>query len=376
MTLSFIFFRDGRVRAGWRLLIFLVVLIGISFAISRGVRLTGLRFARTAAEMETQTYRILLLRQFLALPALFLATYFMTRWIDGRPFRSAGLHLHRTWGRQLWFGFWLGSVLISVVFGAIYLGRGFSIEAVVMGGGALVVALLVNLVFFLMVGVTEEFLFRGYFLQVLSGGVGFAAAVAISSLLFGLGHFFGPRQNLLGAVNAGLVGALFCLMVYRARSLWIPIGAHAGWNFCESWLWSVPDSSYMFPGHLLKVGIHGPQWLTGGSDGPEGSVVTCLVLVLAAVFVWRARRFEGEPESHEMWNRFVSAHVGAGLQAAPNRASPQIGQAEACPYGIGWLRSGRQILQGMNPAFLASSAVENSMRLRGAIFCAQVHAAT
>ncbi len=323
MNLSSIFFRDNRLRAGWRLLIFLVVLIGISFAISRGIRLAGLHVVRTPGDMETLTYRMLLLRQFLALPALFLATYFMTRWIDRRPFGTAGLHMHRAWGRQLWFGFSLGSVMISVVFGAIYLGRGFSIDAVVMHGGPLVVALLVNFAFFMMVGVAEEFLLRGYFLQVLSNGVGFVAAVVISSVLFGLTHLFGPRQNVLGAVNAGLIGALFCLMIYRTRSLWIPIGVHAGWNFCESWLWSVPDSSYMFPGHLLKVGIHGPQWLTGGTDGPEGSVVTCLIVALAALYVWKSRRFRAQPESEEMWNRFVegSAHVGAGFQAAPNRAS-------------------------------------------------------
>ncbi len=297
--------------------------MGISFAISRGVRLAGLHVVRTPGDVETLTYRMLLLRQFLGLPALFLATYFMTRWIDRRPFGTAGLHMHRAWGRQLFFGFTLGSVMITAVFGAIYLGRGFSIDAVVMHGGPLVVALLVNFAFFMMVGVAEEFLLRGYFLQVLSNGVGFAGAVAISSLLFGAGHFFGPRQNLLGAVNAGLIGAVFCLMIYRTRSLWIPIGVHAGWDFCESWLWSVPDSSFMFPGHLLKVGIHGPQWLTGGTVGPEGSVMTCVIVVLAALYVWRSRRFQAEPESEEMWNRFVD---GYGKPPAPE-TRPAVDEA-------------------------------------------------
>ncbi len=305
MNLSDIFFGAGRLRAGWRLLIFLVVLWGLSFAMQGAIRLSGLPFARTAAEVETQTYRMLLLREFLGLPALLLATYFMTRWVERRPFGSAGLHLHRAWGKQLCLGFGLGSIMVTVVFGTIHLGRGFSIEAVLMSGWPLLLALLVNLALFLMVGLVEEFMLRGYLLQVLANGVGFAAAVVVSSLLFATGHFFGAGQNALGAMNAGLIGALLCLMIYRTRSLWIPIGVHAGWDFCESWLWSVPDSSYMFPGHLLKVGIHGPGWLTGGTHGPEGSVVTCFVIALTAVYVWRSRRFQAEPESEEMWNRFV-----------------------------------------------------------------------
>ncbi|HEY6291801.1 MAG TPA: hypothetical protein VI455_09615, partial [Terriglobia bacterium] len=64
----------------------------------------------------------------------------------------------------------------------------------------------------------------------------------------------------------------------RTGSLWFAIGLHASWDYSESFLYSVPDSGAMIPGHLLNSSFHGPVWLTGGAVGPEGSALVFVVI--------------------------------------------------------------------------------------------------
>jgi hypothetical protein len=61
------------------------------------------------------------------------------------------------------------------------------------------------------------------------------------------------------------------------------VGVHAAFDWGETFLYSVPDSGIVAPGHLLESSLHGPAWLTGGPVGPEASVMTFVVVALAAV---------------------------------------------------------------------------------------------
>jgi len=60
------------------------------------------------------------------------------------------------------------------------------------------------------------------------------------------------------------------------------VGFHAAWDWGETFFYSVPDSGTVFPGHLLSSSLHGAPWLSGGSVGPEGSVLCFVVIVLLA----------------------------------------------------------------------------------------------
>ena len=71
----------------------------------------------------------------------------------------------------------------------------------------------------------------------------------------------------------------FCFTLRRTGNLWFAIGWHAAFDFGETYVYSVPDSGFVMPGHLLAASLHGPRWLTGGTVGPEGSVVDFVVLV-------------------------------------------------------------------------------------------------
>jgi hypothetical protein len=89
-----------------------------------------------------------------------------------------------------------------------------------------------------------------------------------------------------------VVFALFASVTLRyTGSLWLAVGAHAGWNWGQSFFYGVSDSGLRAKGYLLGPSFHGPVWLTGGTVGPEGSVVTLILwTVMIALFVILYRR--------------------------------------------------------------------------------------
>jgi len=75
---------------------------------------------------------------------------------------------------------------------------------------------------------------------------------------------------------------LLALTLKRTGNLWLAVGWHAAFDFGESFLFSVPDSGTLLPGHLSNATLHGPAWLTGGTVGPEGSIFSFITLGVAA----------------------------------------------------------------------------------------------
>jgi len=130
----------------------------------------------------------------------------------------------------------------------------------------------------------EEFHSRGYGLFTLASGIGFWPAAIVSALYFGYGHLGNRGETLFGVMNVCGGGVLFCLLLRRTGSLWMPIGMHAAWDWGQSVVYGVPDSGYVLPGHIFDSRSAGPAWLTGGTVGPEGSAL-CTVLFIALWFV-------------------------------------------------------------------------------------------
>ncbi|HWV48124.1 MAG TPA: CPBP family intramembrane glutamic endopeptidase, partial [Microbacterium sp.] len=143
------------------------------------------------------------------------------------------------------------------------------------------------------VAVAEEVFFRGVVFRLLDGRWGTAIALGASSLLFGLVHLLNPGATLWGAiaiaVEAGLLlGAAFIL----TGTLWLAIGVHFGWNVAIVGVFGTAVSGTESQGALVTAVTAGPDWLTGGGFGPEGSVISVLVCsgaTLAMLLVARRR---------------------------------------------------------------------------------------
>jgi len=141
-------------------------------------------------------------------------------------------------------------------------------------------------------GTIEEIVFRGVVFRLIEEWGGTWTALAVSSLLFGLGHFVNPHATVLGAFAIVFEGGVLLAGSYvLTRRLWLPIGIHAGWNFAEAGIFGVPTSGAPTHG-LLRGELVGPEWLSGGVFGPEASIVAVLVCVGvgSAMLVLAARR--------------------------------------------------------------------------------------
>ena len=136
---------------------------------------------------------------------------------------------------------------------------------------------------FVLVGLFEEFWLRGYSQFTLARGIGFWPAAATLSCAFGLSHLRNGGEHWPGLLAAAFIGFFFCLTLRRTGNLWFAVGFHALWDWGETFFYSVPDSGEIWPGHLLHSSLHGARWLSGGSVGPEGSVI-CF-LVIAALWI-------------------------------------------------------------------------------------------
>lgn len=145
-------------------------------------------------------------------------------------------------------------------------------------------------------GLFEELLFRGVLFRQVERALGSWGALSVTSAFFGLAHLANPGATWFAAVaiafEAGiLLGAAYML----TRRLWLAVGLHAGWNFTQGWVFSVPVSGGKAPEGLLIVQRHGPDWLTGGAFGLEASAVAMAVATAAGCVLlwvaWRRGRF-------------------------------------------------------------------------------------
>ena len=209
-----------------------------------------------------------------AIPAVILAK------VEHRAWGTYGLPAKRAFARLFWIGAIWGFAAISLLIMTIYSLHGFSFGHVVLHGARLARFAGFWGLMFLLVGFFEEFLLRGYSQFTLARGIGFWPAAIVLSCAFGLIHLRNGGEDWPGLLAAGFIGLFFCLTLKRTRNLWFAVGFHAAWDWGETFFYSVPDSGTVSPGHLLSSSLRGPQWLSGGSVGPEGSILCFVVIAL------------------------------------------------------------------------------------------------
>jgi membrane protease YdiL (CAAX protease family) len=183
-------------------------------------------------------------------------------------------------------------LIIGVLFGAglVALAIGFiavlgSYRAEVIATRSVTVPFLTVLTTLIAGALAEELAFRGYPFQRLVNAVGPPVAIFIFSALFGAIHFFNPSFSLLGFLNTILIGILFSIAYLMTRSLWVVWGMHFGWNFMLGVVAGLPVSGLNAFSLLLQGHATGPEWLTGGAYGIEGSLTATVVISLGTALM-------------------------------------------------------------------------------------------
>ena len=271
-----VFLHEGGLRAGWRLLIYAALVAGIGFA-------GGILVLPFAPHARRQVFHVFL-EEALGFLAVFGAALIMAR-IERRPVAVYGLPLRGAFGKLFWQGGLFGLVEISALVGLIYAFGGYSFGSLALHGGEVWQWGILWAAAFVVVGLFEEFLFRGYTLCTLAQGVGFWPAAILLSCLFGAVHLENPGEDWVGAASVVAIGLVFAFALRRTGNLWFVVGWHASFDFGETFLFSVPNSGLHFDGHLSNASLSGARWLTGGSVGPEGSAFSFLTVGVLALLI-------------------------------------------------------------------------------------------
>ncbi len=217
----------------------------------------------------------------------------VVRWLWRRPAAWMGSRFE---GRGLTRGLVLGVILPFVVVAVLAALGVARVSASPLRDTEKVMLLAGQLGWALFVGTSEEHVYRGMAVREWAARIGWAWATALGGFYFALVHAGGVvgagpveiAQFVLGAqaVNFMVVALYLC-----GRSLWLPIGVHAGWNFALEGLAGARMSGRPALG-LLDTELSGPGWMTGGRFGPEVSVVAIAVYVVVglAALLWRRPR--------------------------------------------------------------------------------------
>jgi membrane protease YdiL (CAAX protease family) len=288
--IRWIFIGQSGIRAGWGIALFILTLVASALCIRMVVHL----FLHPAHIPDNAPMSPLLgmLSEGVQLLVIVVATGVLAL-IERKSLFAYGFQgTHRAirfFSGLIW-GFIAISALIFVLFKTGFLAfdgqslHGLSILQYAAEWGAV----------FLLVGLCEESLLRGYVQYTFTRGVGFWWGALLFSVAFGFGHHSNPGESPVGLFAAGAIGLVFCLSVWYTGSLWWAVGFHAAWDWGESYFYGTRDSGLIAQGHLLGEHPVGKLLFSGGLTGPEGSLYTIpLILIMAlCMALWWGRRVQ------------------------------------------------------------------------------------
>jgi membrane protease YdiL (CAAX protease family) len=267
-----IFMGPYGLRAGWRFLLFAFLALMLAMALSLGVKAVSRLTGPDAAALPGQ---------FIGVTAALIAMWVMGR-VEGKPVWSYGFAAPHG-ARNLAAGLVAGIAGLSVLMGLLTAAGAYKPGPPMLHGADVVRWGVYWAVVFAGVALGEESITRSYGLFSLSQGVGFWPAAAILSVLFGAVHLGNSGEEWIGIGNAMLAGLVLSYSVKWSGSLWWAIGYHMSWDWGESFFYGVADSGGKASHHLLSGDPAGAGWLSGGSVGPEGSVLAIPVLLALAL---------------------------------------------------------------------------------------------
>ena len=153
---------------------------------------------------------------------------------------------------------------------------------------------------FFLVGLYEEYLFRGYLQKTLTRGIGFWWSALVLSIAFGISHIFNKGESTVGVAAVTLLGLVLCISLWYLKDLWWAIGFHSSWDWAQSYFWGTANSGKVLQSHLFSVHPQGNILFSGGSTGPEGSVMVIPLLLFIAFLMWIVWRRKTPQQSEKV----------------------------------------------------------------------------
>lgn len=196
------------------------------------------------------------------IPLVFLAYSLYCRWVENREALEMGL---QGGGRQWVAGVLLAAGLISLFVGVIAIFASFEIIEY-----RPLITLVKNALLFSMGALIQDVILLCILFRLAEELAGTWIAIVSCLLIFGFVHLLNPNQDLGSAMFLVFSSVVIIAPFILTRQIWLSWGVHAGWNFTQAGVFGMANSGIMFPGWMVSQ-VSGPEWLTGGAVGLEGS---------------------------------------------------------------------------------------------------------
>ena len=207
-----------------------------------------------------------------------------TNLTEHRPITE--LDLNRIWKDQA-LGLLLGVLYFGAVVGLMALAGSYSITA----ARFILIPQLSAFMFFYVVAVFEEIIFRGVLFRLIDDRWNTAAALIISALLFGAMHYWNPGASLWSSCAIAIEAGLLLGAAYKHfGTLWLPIGIHWAWNYVQGNVLGFAVSGVQTSDKVFSPIITGPEWITGGAFGAEASVPAVGIGLLLTIILLAGRK--------------------------------------------------------------------------------------
>lgn len=276
--------RMGKVRSGWIILLALVatsliqsllMVPGMIYPIMKELLTNPNGFNGNVDELTNNSPWFMLFTQGLGLIGGIVMLFILWRFVNKKRISEMGF---KNFSTDFITGLGMGALSIIIIFFILLATK--NIEMANSFGSPDFSAYTISyLLFFILVGFSEELTFRGYIMSTLAdNGNSKTVVYILSSLIFGIAHIWNPNVAIFGIVNIFLVGLLFAYMYDKTKSLWMPIGYHITWNYFQGNVFGFPVSGTT-PHGMYGIDVSmGNDWLTGGSFGLEGGFLATLMI--------------------------------------------------------------------------------------------------
>lgn len=282
---TLLFDRAGRLRSGWRFLIFCGVFIVAALLIGGAgfVMLSGL-----GSPLDIENPVFFIANGVLLLIAALLAGWLCGKYLEGLPFRALGASFTDGWLRHLIDGILFGAATLTLAVLIAAAGGGLQFETRDIETATLIRSLAVSLIIFAAGAAWEEALFRGYILQTFARSGLAALAIGLTSVLFGAIHADNENVSTLAVINTMLAGIWFGVAYLKTRDLWFVWGMHLMWNWMQGAFFGIEVSgtTHLVSSPLLREIDGGPSWLTGETYGVEGGIVATIAIIVSTIVIY------------------------------------------------------------------------------------------
>ena len=280
--IKWLFVGPSGFRHGWRFLIFAMLIVGVVKFLEQpaiGFLAAKLHVDRSALSAPS----IIVGHGFDFIVVLIVTGVFAL--CEHSRIDSYGLPVNEAFGGLFWNGVIAALAAVACVGAGMLVTGGMRIHGIALRGTDIITSPLLWVVAMLFVGLTEEYVFRGYALQSLWRGAGFWSAAIITTAIFAGDHLEKPHENAIDIGMIFVLGLILCISVHVTGSLWWAVGWHASFDFGQLFIIGTRNGGRIPQSPLFDVTFPGPAWITGGELGTEASYFMIPVAIATFFYV-------------------------------------------------------------------------------------------